>query len=338
MPLPLLAAAHRAARRMRKFRGGGAPDAAQRAMAILDQQRGVLAAQVPRLGLVDPILLATSEDRLTYRVGWGEHRAVLKLALAPAADRRLRREARALVALERAGQLGTPRLLAQGRAATGRYQVESELPGRPAATADERLLVPAARLIAPIHAGTVSEIVVDARWLRRRVDEPLDRIGTLLRGAVGERAELSRLISLGSTLRASLNGRRVRVALTHGDFWSQNLLLDDRGTPSGVVDWDSAGCASPAVDALHLVLYGRKQRSRAALGVEFERAVGAPDWSAAERACLELLAPELFTPDGTVLVWLFWLHLVRSNIDRHPALATDLDWVVENVARPLRQA
>jgi len=337
VPLSLLGVFHRASRRMRGF-GHPRIDPAPGAFAILADERGALMAQAPGLNLVGASLLATSEDRLAYRVAWRDEPAVLKLALAPSADRRLRREGRVLQALEHRALAAAPRLLAQGPAGRGRFQVESLLPGRLPDAGAGPLLGPTAALIAPLHARTGAEIAVGAGWLERNVDKPIARIHRLLRGALVDRAELARLAALGVTLHAALDGRSLRVALTHGDYWRQNVLLDDQGAPSGIVDWDSAGCAPPAVDALHLVLYSRKHARGGALGAALGRLVAAPAWSAAERACLEMLAPELLGPGMRSLAWLYWLRFVAGNVTRHPSLARDRGWVINNVALPLRHA
>jgi aminoglycoside phosphotransferase len=340
VPLPLLAIAHRAVRRVRTLRAGST-DRVARAHTVLAEQGSALATQTPLLNLEAARLLAASEDRFAYRVTWDAVPAVLKLALTPSADRRLRREGRVLQIMERRGLTRSPQLLAQGQALRGRFQVESLLPGRAAASAPsdaEPLLVPAARLLAPIHARTAAEVVVDDRWLERHAHRPIAQIHAVLHAALGQRGELARLASLGPSLHAALAGRPLRVALTHGDFWLQNMLLDEQGAPSGIVDWDSAGCAPPAIDALHLVLYGRKQRRRGPLGAELGRMITTQRWSAVERDCLELLAPELLDDGSSSLAWLYWLRFVTGNVTRHPSLANDVDWVIANVALPLRHA
>lgn len=337
MPLPLLAAVHRAAQRVRGL-AKGSVDPAPRALAALAAERVALAARAPELNLGGARLLAASEDRLTYRVAWRDEGAVLKLALASSADRRLRREGRVLRALGGQDAPGVPRLLAQGRATGGRFQVESLLPGQPAATDAEPPLASTAALIAPIHARTATEIAVDTGWLDRHVDRPIVQVDGLLRRALGQRAELAGLASLRRALHAALNGRPLRVALTHGDYWRQNVLVDERGVPSGIVDWDSAACAPPAIDALHLILYRRRRARGGSLGAELGRLVEAWSWSDAERACLSLLAPELLGAEMRSLAWLYWLRFVTGNMARHPSLARDRGWMIGNVALPLRHA
>ena len=337
VPLSLLGAVQRAAGRVRRL-GAARVDPGRDAAAILSVERAALMAQARELDLAASSLLAASEDRLAFRVAWQDQSAVLKLSLAPSADRRLRREGRVLQALEHRGVVGAPRLLAQGRAGRGRFQVESLIPGRTADAAGEALLGPTAALIAPIHARTATQIMVDRRWLDRHVDRPMAQVHGVLHAALGDRGEAERLASLGRTLHEALDGRLLRVALTHGDFWLQNVLLDARGAPSGIVDWDSAACAPPAIDALHLVLYRRKRTRRGPLGAELARLLSGPAWSAAERAFLELLEPELLGVQLPTLAWLYWLRFVTGNVARHPSLGRNRGWVVANVAQPLRHA
>jgi aminoglycoside phosphotransferase (APT) family kinase protein len=39
-----------------------------------------------------------------------------------------------------------------------------------------------------------------------------------------------------------------RIAFTHGDLWQGNMLWDDGGALSAVLDWDAAGAGSPGID------------------------------------------------------------------------------------------
>lgn len=39
-----------------------------------------------------------------------------------------------------------------------------------------------------------------------------------------------------------------RIAFTHGDLWQGNMLWEDTGTLTAVLDWDAAGAGSPGID------------------------------------------------------------------------------------------
>jgi aminoglycoside phosphotransferase (APT) family kinase protein len=39
-----------------------------------------------------------------------------------------------------------------------------------------------------------------------------------------------------------------RIAFTHGDLWQGNILWDDTGSLTAVLDWDAAGAGSPGID------------------------------------------------------------------------------------------
>ena len=54
------------------------------------------------------------------------------------------------------------------------------------------------------------------------------------------------------------------VGFGHGDFWAQNLLVDN-GCLTGVVDWDAAGPGRlPLIDLLHLTMSREQARRRLA--------------------------------------------------------------------------
>jgi aminoglycoside phosphotransferase (APT) family kinase protein len=69
------------------------------------------------------------------------------------------------------------------------------------------------------------------------------------------------------------------TALTHGDLHVRHILVDERGTLSGVIDWGDLGCSDPAID-LPLYWSGLRPAARPA----FVEAYGAVDDAALLRA------------------------------------------------------
>jgi hypothetical protein len=72
-------------------------------------------------------------------------------------------------------------------------------------------------------------------------------------------AEANVLGELGRRLDADLRG--LERGFAHGDFWLLNLLVDEQGRLSGVVDWEAAGAGRlPLVDLFHFHVHARLGR------------------------------------------------------------------------------
>ncbi|HKX36935.1 MAG TPA: phosphotransferase, partial [Rhizorhapis sp.] len=74
--------------------------------------------------------------------------------------------------------------------------------------------------------------------------------------------ELGQYLGLGRDLLKRWPSRRALPAgLVHGDLWLSNVLFDEFGRPSGLVDWEwSRDQGLPAYDALYLILMAISER------------------------------------------------------------------------------
>jgi Phosphotransferase enzyme family len=69
-------------------------------------------------------------------------------------------------------------------------------------------------------------------------------------------AEADVIRELGRRLDAELV--RLERGFAHGDFWLLNLLVDEQGRLSGVVDWEAAGAGRlPLLDLFHFHVHAR---------------------------------------------------------------------------------
>jgi aminoglycoside phosphotransferase (APT) family kinase protein len=125
----------------------------------------------------------------------------------------------------------------------------------------------------------------------------------------------------------------------HGDFWSDNLLVES-GRLTGVIDWDSAGPGRlPLLDLLHLLLGARQSVP----GYRWGNAVldvlrpwadrGADDLG--RRYCRQLgLSTEPAVLRALVIAyWLDWLHY---QFDRYADRIGRTRWMANNVVRVAR--
>lgn len=86
-----------------------------------------------------------------------------------------------------------------------------------------------------------------------------DSVATRLRGRIRDyqdagldTAALTLLLDGVPSMRGELDS--ARPSLLHGDLWSLNILLDDAGRISGIVDWDAASWGDPLADwTLHRI-------------------------------------------------------------------------------------
>jgi aminoglycoside phosphotransferase (APT) family kinase protein len=132
------------------------------------------------------------------------------------------------------------------------------LPGREAALAalDDaarlRLAEPLARFLRTLHdhgTDAVADLDVPVDPLGRgdttvRVPRMRERLEELRRLGLGPPAEtLEALLERATALPPSQE-----EVLVHGDLHARHLLVDDDGTPTGVIDWGDLCLADPAVD------------------------------------------------------------------------------------------
>ncbi|MXM64522.1 phosphotransferase [Streptomyces sp. HUCO-GS316] len=204
----------------------------------------------------------------------------------------------------------------------------------------DRMAVSALRVIRELHRATGRTEDVTAH-LRRWIDPRLAVLAEEIRWCrQGRGAEALRV--LRDRLMCALNGRRLLVAWTHGDFHPGNVLLrPQQGMPLGVIDWAGAVPHGPSVvDCYTFVLTMRYQRQglrlgdvvadvvrRASLLPEDRRLLGEAQASAADD---ESLATE--GERETALTLLTWLWHVAGNVTKSSRYGRSRRWVVDNVA------
>jgi len=140
------------------------------------------------------------------------------------------------------------------------YIVMERLPGRPLTEAPmanvDRVLNQMGEYLAQVHAlqedrygylGAHRPMEPQGGW----TDAFLIMWGKLIDDVVSAgyySAEESRLMKQLLDGRLSLFDRRVPASLLHMDVWHQNILVDEAGTVTGVVDWDRALWGDPEIE------------------------------------------------------------------------------------------
>jgi aminoglycoside phosphotransferase (APT) family kinase protein len=126
----------------------------------------------------------------------------------------------------------------------------------------------------------------------------------------------------------------------HGDFWSENLLVN-QGRLAGVVDWDAGAPGRlPMLDLLHLRLGAIRDRTRRHLGTAFLEHLlpwaqaGGDDLARSYAARIDL---DLDRQRLEGLVWAYWLDRVAGELrmcsDKHLSTL----WTRHNI-QPVVQA
>ncbi len=270
--------------------------------------------------------------------------AILKLTDVGSAAAQLDREAELLGKLRRlvtdAGMLALiPEPIASGSHGEWTYILERALPG---VSSTRSLRDPEARrwvigeatsLALSLHALTSAHAPLAPERMSEWIDEPLALVRRLAAGSPANEPILERI---RRELHAALGDDAVTVAFIHGDFWSENLLIDVHSRRiTGLVDWDSAAPgALPAHDLLHFVLYTRKLLRRSEIGTEICRALGPdPAWQPEEQPAIDRVAASGSGGAGVlrVPVLLYWLRIVSENFARQPDATRRRKWVSDNI-------
>jgi aminoglycoside phosphotransferase len=274
------------------------------------------------------------------RAGHGET-CVLKVAATASGANNLRQEHDVLIQLRSDRQLDgwlslIPIPLAAGNTGAWTYLLTNRLPGKdsrsPALAETGGLTSAAIAAIAPLHRRTEQTHVVDDRLLELLVDEPAERIMTLLPCAdVVKR--------LAGTLHGDLAGREMTLGWTHGDFHPGNIMVSADGRVTGIVDWGEArerdlSALDVAFWLLTMPEHGR--RSRGIGGRVADRLNRELPWTPSEeRVLADTTVGDLV--DGRALLLLAWLRHVASNLAKSAYFAESPLWSRRSVIPVLRQ-
>lgn len=252
--------------------------------------------------------------------------AVLRVAIGPAKVQ-IDRAVHALETLRTAGlQEDTaariPWTIADGTIGLARWSLEPRLPGAAVGPGpSEQLLAECGEFLRALFAakapGREQSPIADAEvvgtFLRRGESEKVRALAERVTGAV---ANLPR-------------------GFAHGDFWTQNLLVDGDHL-TGVIDWDAAGPGRlPLLDFIHLRPdAGRKQTRTTSLG---EDVIGALlPWARAggDTSTPQLCAELGFDATPSVLealVIAYWLDYVAYQLTLYVDRGRRPRWLSENV-------
>jgi aminoglycoside phosphotransferase len=274
--------------------------------------------------------------------------AVIKLAESPSAGRRLEHEAQVLSLLHGDHRLEAfrplvPRVLAQGEIDSGRFLVESVVPGVTASLLMARARQPAVSLgllaqpIEMLHRLTRSEVDADAGKLAAWVDDPLSALERNLgRSGRPERWKVRALECLRAELHEELLGRRIATSWIHADYSPGNILVDG-DVVTGIVDWELATTEDiPALDLMQLVLSSSMLVRRCDLGqIVIEKLAGR--WSDYERPFIDRIsAPPYGDLGPRELVLLAWLRHTSGVLTKTVGYAGNRVWNMSNITTVLK--
>jgi O-antigen/teichoic acid export membrane protein/thymidylate kinase len=209
----------------------------------------------------------------------GPAQLMLKLPLSPSSDGALQTHVQVVRRLAADARLAgssslLPVIRGHGRAGELRYVVEDLLPGRPASSALKSgnggaVLRAAALAIAEIHRQTGEQLHVDEAIVDAWVWGPVRSVRAALPASAGSSWRADALEGIAGFVAPALNGRDIRVAWVHGDYWPGNVLVSEDGSRvTGIVDWDLAGPQLPPLhDAIDLILFARRIQQHRDVGL-----------------------------------------------------------------------
>ncbi|HKS45682.1 MAG TPA: phosphotransferase [Amycolatopsis sp.] len=261
---------------------------------------------------------------------------VLKITTSEPGSASLRNERDTLRRLHSDSRLGSwrellPSVLGAGELDRGGFLLTSRLPGRDGLKqpggAATGLTAAAMDAIAPLHRLGRTVRTVDAELLGRSVYEPAEH----LRRIDGTRCAVDRL---AATLREQLEGRRVGVGWTHGDFFPGNVLVGTDGRVTGIVDWGQAREHDlTLLDIASWLLFTRRR----ALGASVAGRLGKGDCWTPEEMRLLSAGMDSDSLSGRALLLLAWLRHVAVNLAKSDRYASSPLWVGSSVVPVLRQ-
>jgi aminoglycoside phosphotransferase (APT) family kinase protein len=151
-----------------------------------------------------------------------------------------------------------PALLASGTWRGQDYFIEQKLPGREIAfhgARADQMIRQACVAVAGMQAADACVARVDEALFERLIGHHLDELGGFCKGRSSEL-----LARVDAALRRQLIGQRLLVVRKHGDFKLGNILYDEHGQLSALIDWDgSMAEGMPLADYFTLITYRHKE-------------------------------------------------------------------------------
>jgi hypothetical protein len=227
--------------------------------------------------------------------------------------------ARAAGALERLSAAGigvVPRLVGRGCASGASWSAESILPGRRPGRLTTHLALEVSRFCASLP-----------REERRPPTALTDDLRTIGAAFPHWGPVVSRV---GEGLERTIS--TLPAVMRHGDLWAGNLLAD-RGSLTGVIDWDAwHPAAVPGTDLLHLLARKERWRGSGGLGESWlRRPWRSETFHGATTDYWKALGirPHRETLIAVGVAW--WAGQVAVNVTRLPHLSRNESWVSTNV-------
>ena len=140
-----------------------------------------------------------------------------------------------------------------------------KLPGRPVGLDDaggavgEELAGQVGRFLAALHRVPLSEVEAAGLGRSESFGERMERLRGDTLPALRGRLPVDEYRTIERWWDDFLSDPRMRgyaPVLMHGDVWHGNLLADERGRLTGVLDWEDAGPGDPAEDFAALMYLG----------------------------------------------------------------------------------
>jgi hypothetical protein len=255
-------------------------------------------------------------------------RGVLRVAVGPARGQ-IDAQVAALEALRRLApppeiDERVPWTVADGRTGLARWSLERRLAGTR----------PAAGLTPSLLARCVDFLVALQSCRGGKGGSLREAAATVARARPSARS----LPALGERLDTVL--AEVPRGFGHGDFFLGNLLLDERGAVSGVVDWDAAGSNRlPLIDLIHLRHMAEYSLPDEEWGPTLVRSVLPWARAGGDEAARAFCRRVGFDPDPwqvTALTLGYWLERLAYQLRTHPHRHRDETWLERNIDHVLR--
>ncbi|HEV3173231.1 MAG TPA: phosphotransferase [Actinocrinis sp.] len=278
----------------------------------------------------------------------GQADLVVKHPLSPRAHSALEQQYETLRTLSEDERLGEwrrllPQVVSLDLLGTRPMALEARLPGidasrvvRERPTAARRIAKVALAAIAELHEATGRVETVGTEHLRRWVEAPLAVVCRELAPCQTPHGAAA-IDLLRRRLYEGLEGKRVLVAWTHGDYQPGNVLIDaDPTRITGVVDWCSAHADGPApLDARLFSLAVQRELERCEIGDLVVRAYRREGEAGFEVTGVE--AGGATTVDEVSLLLLTWLTHVADNTAKSARYQHSWRWLARNVVPVLRE-